>query len=444
MTAPSVCCPECDSLRVWRDGVRQTKNGEVQRYLCRSCGYRFSQPNVKVNVSTQRLKRLNSGPNFPNMNIARRQLAIEKRRDSLSFQRGEDVASHGVTVVAKPINMFRDYNRDHQVCVTETKGAKNLVTTAKQIELQLRDNQQINEMLKGKLIEFAWWLYKNGKAEITIDRYDRSLRMLINRGANILDPESVKETIAKQHWSQSSKQLFVAICTTFLKFLGKTWEKPRYHRVRKIPFIPTEETLNQLIAGLGHKTSAFCQLLKETGIRPVQACKLEWEDIDFDRCILRITSAKHGNPLIKKVSRHLVGRMKTLPKKSKLVFGKYKKPNAMANNLLIQRKRLARKLGNPNLARITLYTFRYWYGTTLYYKTKDPRRVQHELGHKSLEHTDLYIQIAETLYDDRPENYYVSTAETSEEFDKLLTDSWEYVATIEFNNKTLHKFRKPK
>ncbi|MDH5690094.1 MAG: hypothetical protein OEY81_01520 [Candidatus Bathyarchaeota archaeon] len=43
MTAKSeVKCPECGSQRVWKDGIRYIRFGEVQRYLCRDCYYRFS------------------------------------------------------------------------------------------------------------------------------------------------------------------------------------------------------------------------------------------------------------------------------------------------------------------------------------------------------------------------------------------------------------------
>ena len=36
-------CPQCGSERVWKGGVRYTPSGEVQRYLCRECCYRFSR-----------------------------------------------------------------------------------------------------------------------------------------------------------------------------------------------------------------------------------------------------------------------------------------------------------------------------------------------------------------------------------------------------------------
>ena len=43
-------CPECHSKRKWKAGVRQTLNGEVQRFLCRACGFRFS---AKSNIESE-------------------------------------------------------------------------------------------------------------------------------------------------------------------------------------------------------------------------------------------------------------------------------------------------------------------------------------------------------------------------------------------------------
>lgn len=39
-------CPECGSNRIYRNGTRTTAEGVVlQRYLCRDCGFRFSDAN---------------------------------------------------------------------------------------------------------------------------------------------------------------------------------------------------------------------------------------------------------------------------------------------------------------------------------------------------------------------------------------------------------------
>lgn len=54
------------------------------------------------------------------------------------------------------------------------------------------------------------------------------------------------------------------------------WEPPPKTRVeRKLPFIPTEAEIDQLIAGMGKKTATFLQVLKDTGARSAEARKLQ-------------------------------------------------------------------------------------------------------------------------------------------------------------------------
>ncbi len=42
-------CPECGSQRIYKNGLRRLAGGSTrQRYLCRDCGYRFSQNDTQV------------------------------------------------------------------------------------------------------------------------------------------------------------------------------------------------------------------------------------------------------------------------------------------------------------------------------------------------------------------------------------------------------------
>src|SRR3990170_759605 len=52
----------------------------------------------------------------------------------------------------------------------------------------------------------------------------RLLGTLANKGANLQDPESVKEIIAKQQeWTTKTKEIAVETYSCFLKMQGKTW-----------------------------------------------------------------------------------------------------------------------------------------------------------------------------------------------------------------------------
>jgi len=47
--AVAVACPSCGSDRLYKDGLRYLSDGtSVQRWLCRNCGYRFTDPQHKA------------------------------------------------------------------------------------------------------------------------------------------------------------------------------------------------------------------------------------------------------------------------------------------------------------------------------------------------------------------------------------------------------------
>ena len=48
------------------------------------------------------------------------------------------------------------------------------------------------------------------------------------------------------------------------KMFNIPWEPPKIKAEQKLPFIPTEAEIDQLIAGCGKKTAAFLQVLKDT------------------------------------------------------------------------------------------------------------------------------------------------------------------------------------
>ena len=120
---------------------------------------------------------------------------------------------------------------------------------------------------KGKILEYAWWLKKNGKSDSTIEGRTKLLRILVKRGANLYDPETLKDVIAKQPWCNGRKNNACDAYSSFLRMAGGTWESPAYQTIRKLPFIPKETEIDQLIAGCSQRMATFLQMLKETGAR---------------------------------------------------------------------------------------------------------------------------------------------------------------------------------
>jgi predicted RNA-binding Zn-ribbon protein involved in translation (DUF1610 family) len=241
--ASSPTCPNCGTVKIWRDGIRYNNGYELQRWLCRNCGYRFSQPApTKLNDRnmSKRLQRIHTNS--------------LKRQPTLPFNR--------------------------QICAAQPKGAKNLATV--ELPIQGKAQGESTENFAARLLEIGWWLKKQGYSEVTIRGTISALRTLWQRGANMYDPESVKSIIAKQVWSDNRRRNVINAYALFVKFHGLTWEKPRCHIIdQKFPFIPTEQEIDALIAECGTKTSTFLQVLKETAMRSGEAKRLLWTNIDL-------------------------------------------------------------------------------------------------------------------------------------------------------------------
>jgi len=370
------CCPRCNSQRIWKDGVRQTGECEVQRYLCRECGYRFSE----TSLSSSKVFR------------------VERR------------------VHRMPINSAVKLPFRCRIGATHTKGAKNLVEVEHTNQMAAGATLPTEATVKGKLVEYSWWMNKQGYAKASIRGYLSCLRTLWNRGANIYNPESIKDVMAKQKWSANRKRNAINAYSLFLKMQGLTWEKPRCKVTRKIPFIPTEAELDALIAGCGKKTATFLRVLKETAMRSGEAKRLLWINIDSERRIITLNDPEKGsNPRAWKVTSELIGMLNSLPKNSLRVFGAGP-INSQKTTFYRARRRLAHKLQNPRLLRISFHTFRHWKATTLYHQTKDPHYVKQFLDHKS---TEIYITIERTIFEPSSDDYTVKVAKEPEDIKSL-------------------------
>lgn len=135
----------------------------------------------------------------------------------------------------------------------EGKKLAEVEASSKQVGGTIKTSHDITEAI----VSIAWYLKKNGYKEITIEVATRNLKNLHRKGADLFNPESVKETVALQDWSDSYKLNVVSVYTLFLKMQGQTLRPPIYKPFQKIPFIPTEKEIDDLIAGCGKKTAAI-------------------------------------------------------------------------------------------------------------------------------------------------------------------------------------------
>jgi integrase len=205
---------------------------------------------------------------------------------------------------------------------------------------------------------------------------------------------------------------------------GIRWNPPKYEVNRKLPFIPLEREIDELIASCGKKLSTVLQLLKETGMRIGEALRLDWNDVDFEkRTVVLNNPEKHGNPRTFKISEKLISMLNRLSRDNSKVFGTSWRTTI--NNFNAQRKRSAKKLGNPRLLRIHFHTLRHWKATMEYHRTKDILYVMKLLGHKNIANTLVYTQLVEFEGDE----YCSAVARSVEEAQKLVEAGFEYVCS---------------
>jgi integrase len=247
-----------------------------------------------------------------------------------------------------------------------------------------------------EIFNTAIFLHKKGLSEHTIKSTVRNLKQL-SQLCDLNNIEEVKTTIANQkQWQNSTKLKFVNEYTDYLKSKGQTWEKPIYKKQEKIPFIPTEQEIDQLIASCGKKQSTLIQFLKDTGARSGEAFILKWIDINFESKTVNITPEKGSNPRILPLTDKTIQMLNQLNRNRETIF-----PHSLSGARTLfcaQRNRTAKKLQNPRIKKITFHTLRHYKATMEYHKTKDIIHVKYILGHKCIDSTMVYINIEQALF----------------------------------------------
>jgi integrase len=301
---------------------------------------------------------------------------------------------------------------DRQVCVALARGAKNLDAALDKGSAAEKTLKTEPADVKGKLVDFTWYMQKQGYASETIRNNGGALRALLVRNADLMNPESVKEALAReQKWSQNRRRTVINAYTLFLKTNHMQWGKPRCNVVRKIPFIPNEQEIDELIAGCPNRVATFLQLLKETAMRSGEAKRVKWIDVNFERRTITLNEPEKGSlPRIwNNLSGKLLNMLNAFPRASPYVFGD-RSLNSLKATYTRARRRLASKLQNPRLLAIHFHTLRHWKATMEYHYTKDIMHVKNFLGHREIDNTILYIQLDQSLFKNLPDDSFIIRA----------------------------------
>ena len=285
-----------------------------------------------------------------------------------------------------------------------------------------------------KILQYAWHLKKEGYRERTITSRVKLLNGL-SRRADLFNPEAVKGAIARLDVTEGRKEILVCVYGSLCRLNNIPFLPPRYQRVERLPFIPQETEIDQLIAGTSRKCSVYLQFLKETGARAGEAWNLRWIDLEFERMAVTLIPEKGSNPRQIKVSSKLFAMLNQLPRRHERVFGPGKLDH-FARWFYVKRRDVSQRLGNPRIRRIGFKTLRHWRASTLYHKTRDILLVQRTLGHKDIRNTLVYTHLIDLNEDD----FACKAARTLDEASKLIEVGFDFVT--EFDGVKLFRERK--
>ena len=211
----------------------------------------------------------------------------------------------------------------------------------------------------GDIVSFGLWMNKQGYRHSTVHYCIQALKS-IARQVSLLDPESVKTYLASMDVSEARKAKLVEDLARFYAWKRIPFEKPNYRRVERLPFVPLETEIDQLISAAGRKTGTFLQLLKEMGIRPGEAWNLKW--IDLEKSTVNILPEKNSNPRQLRISTRLMAMLNRLPRRYEYVLRNPKvdplrSMEVFRRSVAGQRKRLTQKLQNPRISAIAEFTW---------------------------------------------------------------------------------------
>ena len=383
--------------------------GSVQRWLCTSCGFRFS---AKSCSST---------------------------RDFLVEGSQKEPGGPLQKTQNWQINNCADIASSRQVCELLTEDSKNL-STAAEIKTVAGDRNLDKAAAKGIIVQYSLFITKEGYGQDS--RYPTFIRMLLNSQCNIYDPESVKEVIAKKKWKNGTKMLCCYAYDALTKMLGLKWVMPTYHQEEYIFFLPDETELDALInATRSQRMRTYLQTLKETWPDPSEALGLRWIDIDANRNIVTINKpVKDHCPREIEVTPRLIAMINNLPKTSDLVFPVCYK--TMYSSFKKLRKRVAHNTQNPRILSIKPTSFRHWGGTMLAWLSNgNTLFVKEKLGHKKVDSTMKYIKKINWKIN---QDFEVVTASTDEEIKKCGEAGYQKYDERAIGGTHVSYYRRPK
>ncbi len=197
--------------------------------------------------------------------------------------------------------------------------------------------------------------------------------------------------------SKSTMRLAYFVLKFFYEnVINKSFEEklPLARKSLKLPLVLSKEEINKMIESTNNvKHKLVIMFLYYAGLRLDEARNIQWQDIDFDREIIHLKTAKGDKERVVFLHKKLIEVLK--------IYGTNKEGSIFAsqrdgkyNKRTIQQivKYASKKVGIKK--KVTPHTLRHSFATHLLESGADIRCIQQLLGHKDLKTTQIYTHVA--------------------------------------------------
>jgi integrase/recombinase XerD len=176
-----------------------------------------------------------------------------------------------------------------------------------------------------------------------------------------------------------------------------TERMPFVREPRKLPVVLSPEEVARLLAAApGLKYRAALSVAYGAGLRASEVVSLKLSDIDSERMVIRVEQGKGAKDRYVMLSEHLLHLLRSYWKAARpqgWLFPGRDPVNPLTTRQLRRACHAAAEAAGID-KRISLHTLRHSFATHLLEQKVDIRVIQVLLGHKKLESTALYSQVA--------------------------------------------------
>ena len=241
------------------------------------------------------------------------------------------------------------------------------------------------------------------RSPCTVKQYGHIARTFLAHAAKPLDEVSRRDLeafreylVLERHYSKNSLYLAVrgltCLCRSFGLSAAEGFEAPR--RPERLPHYLSEEETHRLFEAVRHtpRDSAIVHVLAFAGLRVSELCRIQLEDIEFDRNILHVRSGKGDKDrevVIEDRTRGALDRYLAERTLAGVGSARLFPVEPITVERMVRRAAESAGIGR----KVTPHVLRHTLATALLSRGCDIRYIQKLLGHASVATTQIYTHV---------------------------------------------------